>query len=266
MATVTFETQCWENDYEYILTGDRLKQSIANCNYKFAKRQVIINKVYNRKKVHALAEQCKQDGIIDEYYFAADYIKPALKQFGVKRSSFKGGYYYSRCQYVGLYLAETDYVLHFTTDSWIDQPNNSTWIQEATELMDANPQYACANPSWIISRNGVTFGKEGAKDESTSELDNWYVGYGFSDNCYMVPTKLFKQPIYNEHHPASERYPVYAGQCFEKRVDSYMRNHNLLRLSYKTLWYSHTNFPKKTHVKLLGYWDKFKYKVRQNLW
>ena len=29
MSTVTFETQCWENDYEYIFTGDRLKQEIA---------------------------------------------------------------------------------------------------------------------------------------------------------------------------------------------------------------------------------------------
>lgn len=262
MATVTFETQCWENDYEYILTGDRLKKSIEHCNYKFAKRQVIINKVYHRKRVQALAEQCKKNGIIDAYYFAEDYIDQALTHFNIAKSSFKGGYYYSRCQLVGMFLCDTDYLLHFTTDSSIEQANTSTWIVEGVTLMEAHPQYVCANPSWIISRNGVTFGADGAKHESSSELDHWYVGYGFSDNCYMVPTKLFKQPIYNEHHPASERYPIYAGECFEKRVDSYMRNHGLLRLSYKTLWYSHTNLPKKRLVKLLRYCDKIKFHAR----
>lgn len=262
MATVTFETQCWENDYEYILTGDRLKKMIEHCNYKFDHRQVIINKVYRRKKVQALAERCKQAGIIDAYYFAEDYVKPTLKHFGLTKSSFKGGYYYSRCQLVGLFLCTTDYLLHFTTDSSIAKPNTSTWIAEGVALMDANDKYVCANPSWIISRDGVTFGADGAKQEASSELDHWYVGYGFSDNCYLVPTKLFKQRIYNEYHPASDRFPLYAGECFEKRVDSYMRNHGLLRLSYKTLWYEHTNLPKKRHVNILGYWDKFKFHIR----
>ena len=168
MSTVTFETQCWENDYEYIFTGDRLKQEIAHCNYPFAKRQVIINKVFNRKKVQALAERCKQNGIIDAYYFAEDYIDQALQRFGIKKSSFKGCYYYSRCQLVGLFVCETDYILHFTTDSWIDQPNTSTWIAEGVALMDSDTSYVCANPSWIISRNGVTFGKDGAKHQTTT--------------------------------------------------------------------------------------------------
>lgn len=262
MATVTFETQCWENDYEYILTGDRLKQSIAHCNYKFAKRQVIINKVYRRKKVQALAEQCKKNGIIDAYYFAEDYIQQALKHFGLTKAGFKGGYYYSRCQLVGMYLCETDYLLHFTTDSYIEKPNTSTWVADGIALMENNPEYICANPSWVISRDGKTFGQEGARQEATAELSNWYIGYGFSDNCYMVPTKLFKQRIYNEYNPASDRYPLYAGECFEKRVDSYMRNHGLLRLSHKTIWYSHTNLPKKRHVKIIGHWDKLKFRLR----
>jgi len=252
MSTVTFETQCWENDYDYLLNIDHLKTIIANCNFPFTKRQVIINKVYSRKKAIALAEACKRAGVIDAYYFAEDYINQALQHFQIDPKSFHGGYYYSRCQLVGLYLADTDYVLHFTTDSSITEPTTANWIAEATALMDQYPKYVCANPSWVISQGGITFGADGAKQEADSELDHWYVGYGFSDNCYLVPTKLFKQPIYNEHHPDSARYPIYAGECFEKRVDSYMRNHQLLRLSYKTLWYSHKNLPKKWYIKLLG--------------
>ena len=39
----------------------------------------------------------------------------------------------------------------------------------------------------------------------------------------------FKAPIYNEANPVSERYPKYGGETFEKRVDSWIRNHKYLR-------------------------------------
>lgn len=260
--TVTFETQCWENDYDYILTGDRLRASIAHCNFPFTKRQLIINKVYNRNKVTALAEECKQKGIIDAYYFAEDYIDRVLRHFAISRSSFKGGYYYSRCQLVGLFLCDTDYLVHFTTDSMIEKENTSHWIAEGAALMDANRKYVCANPSWSITRNGITFGREGAKDEAMNEDGDWYVSFGFSDNCYMVPVQLFRQRIYNEYNKASDRFPVYSGECFEKRVDSFMRNHELMRLSNKHIWYSHTNFPKKRLVKFFGIWGKLQTNIR----
>ena len=126
--------------------------------------------------------------------------------------------------------------------------------------MESNPIFVCANPSWSITRNGITSGTDGAKHEALYEVGDWYAGYGFSDNCYLVPTKLFKQPIYNEYHPASDRYPTYAGEGFEKRVDSYMHNHNLLRISNKYVHYSHVNFPKKPLVRLENFWQ---YKVRR---
>src|SRR6266498_4587827 len=116
LPTVTFETQCYENDYDYILTGDRLKKTIAHCNFAFTKRVVIINKVANRKKVAELAENCKQRGVIDDYYFADDHVTAALEHFKLHPKSFTTGYYVSRCQLIGLWLCQTDYLLHFTAD------------------------------------------------------------------------------------------------------------------------------------------------------
>ena len=258
MKTVTFETQCWENDYELVLNAERLQKVIENCGHAFTTKHVIINKVYNRQKATALALECKNQGIIDDYYFAEDHVDIALQHFGIKASSFKGGYYYSRCQLVGLYLSKTDYLIHFTSDSYIEEKPQVPWIAEAITKMEADASYVCATPCWNIGHGAHSLKsvRAAARSEAITEDDTWFAGFGFSDNCYLVPTKLFKQQIYGEYNKASDRYPEYAGECFEKRVDSYMRNHNLLRIVNKNVWYSHDNFPRKPLVTWLGRRDK----------
>ncbi len=243
MPTVTFETQCYENDYKYLFAGDRLSRTIESCNHAFDRKVVIINKVNDRAMVAAIAEGFRQRGIIDDYYFAEDHIQAALKHFGIEEDSFRGGYYYSTCQLVGLYLSKTDYTLHFTTDSTVGIKATADWISESIALMESDPRFVCATPVW---NNSV----DGARNEAVLDLGAWYAGYGFSDNCYLIPTRLFKQQIYGEYNQASERYPGYAGLCFERRVDSYMRNHDLMRLVYKNAGYETANFPLSTGRKI----------------
>ena len=57
----------------------------------------------------------------------------------------------------------------------------------------------------------------------------------------MKTKSMQKMGIFNEQHPDSERYPVYGGELFEKRVDAYMRNHKLLRITSKHASYVHKN-------------------------
>ncbi len=235
---VTFQTQCYENDYEYILAENTLENRILNCNHDFKKRVLIINNVSDRKKVASLAEVIKKKNIIDEYYFAEDYIDTALKFFDIKKSSFNGGYYYARCHLVGAYLCTTTYLLHFNSDAYIPKPAQIDWINEGIQMMALNPTYTSVSPLWNDAYDG-------AKAESVDDLGDYFTSYNFSDNCYLVPVQLFKTKIYNEHNDTSGHYPEYAGESFEKRVYCYMRNRGLLRLIYKKVSYTHKDFPKK---------------------
>ena len=78
------------------------------------------------------------------------------------------------------------------------------------------------------------------------------MGFGFSDQCFLVRSKDFKASIYNESNPASERYPEHGGETFEKRVDSWMRNHNYQRLTFKHGYYLHEDFPANKYLRKLG--------------
>ncbi len=234
---VTFETKCYEKDYEFVLRGRRLKESIGNCGHPFEKKILIINNIESRSMVEGLAGQKVCEKIIDEFYFVEDYRDEVLRHFDLTVESFRGGYYYSISELTAIYLCQTPYLLHFSSDSAMEKKYSEDWISDAVSVMEKESRYICANPCW----NGKFTEAAG---ESAGRFGKWYVGHGFSDQCYLIPVSVFKGRIYSESHPASERYPEYGGELFEKRVDSYMRNHDKYRLTHMEANYRHRNFPK----------------------
>ena len=220
MIECTFETKCWENDYRVLLNNDHIKKMIENCNYNFKTKQLIINNVKDESHVCELAKVLKTGGVIDEYFLASEYAEEALKKFDVK-DKFAGGYKYSVSEIVGILKCETKYLLHFSSDSYIQKKfKHSNWINEAMDIMENNENIVVANPAWCTPKfyEKVKINWEFVRSESFDEIGNFYLGYGFSDQCYLINTDVFKQKIYNFKHPASDRYPVYGGELFEKNV------------------------------------------------
>lgn len=233
---VTFETKVWEKDWEYILKGNYLEKIIAANNYAFKRKQIIINNVNNRNEVEKYCKKQIKEGVIDCYFVVEDYESEVLEHFGIEKQSFAGGYYYSIAELVGIYLCETDYLLHYSSDSFI-KSNQLNWINEAVEIMEENPDIFVANATWNDNFEEVRKG-------TIDEIGNFSVGRGFSDQCYLVRTKDFMFPMYHDKNPLSERYPKYGGELFEKRVDAYMRNNEKLRITHKQASYRSTNFPR----------------------
>lgn len=248
MSTITFETKCYENDWPFLLQTTYLDEMIRRCSASFAHKQLIINNVNDINAVCYYADKKVKDGIIDAYYIAEDYAQEALDFFQIEKKSFGRGYYYSIAELVGLYLSRTSYHLHFSSDARMEKSAHFNWIKEAILLMEKHPEFVVANPTWNHKY------KE-AESESESKIDNFYIGYGFSDQCYLVKNELFRNPIYNEHNAYSDRYPSYGGELFEKRVDSYMRNHHLKRLTHKHVSYLHKNFPKNGLLRQIRKWQ-----------
>lgn len=242
MDTITFETKCYENDWEFLLQTPYLDQMIQRCNTTFQHKQLIINNVNDLPLVCKFADEKIRKGVIDAYYVAENYAQEALDFFQIDKKSFGKGYYYSIAELVGIYLSKTTYHLHFSSDARMEKAPSTDWISEAIKLMNEHTDFAVANPVWNHKY------KEAAH-ESIDETENFYIGYGFSDQCYLVKNDIFKQPIYNEYNEESSRYPVYGGELFEKRVDSFMRNHEMKRLTHKQVSYIHQNFPKNPMLK-----------------
>jgi len=240
---ITFETKCYENDWEYILKTKHLDRMISNCNFNFRFKQLIINNVNNRKLIEHYADEKKNEKVIDEYYFVDDYIEDALNFFNVTKESFGNGYYYSSAELTGLYIVKSKYLLHFSSDSFIPKKYRSDWILEACNIFEKEPDIVVANPVWNFQFNAAR------KEAEGNITGNFNLGYGFSDQCYLVKTEDFRAKIYNFKHPMSDRYPRYGGELFEKRIDSYMRVNRKRRITSDKISYIHNNFPKKNYLK-----------------
>lgn len=248
--SVTFETKCYEKDWEILLKTDRLEAMIARNRCDFTDRVLYINNVADPDMVRSHAERLKQRGVITEHVLVDECADQALTFFGLDRDSFQGGYYYSIQELVGIYRCRTDYLLHFSGDSILD--GTFEWIDAAIRKMEADQRVKVATCLWNNNR-------EDADNDSVEQDQDYWLDFGFSDQCYLLKTVDFRTPIYNQTHPASQRFPVYGGELFEKRVDAWMRNNGYLRCVNKHGSYLHKNYSRHRLVRsakrILGLYD-----------
>ena len=231
---VDFTTNCYENDWQMVLGKRYLHTVIERCSYSFSKRWLVINNVKQRGAVETAAKAAVARDDIDEYLFAEDHAAAALEFFQIDQASFGRGYLYSISELVGIYASSAAYLLYYMGDSFPKRRHH--WIAPALALMERQADLVVANPCW-----NDKFKK--AKQESPGQIDDFFLGYGFSDQCFLAKMSIFRNPIYGEKNQASERYPLYADEPFEKRVDAYMRNHHLKRLTHRSDSYIHQNVP-----------------------
>ncbi|TPJ66492.1 hypothetical protein [Mesorhizobium sp. B2-7-1] len=234
--TVDFTTNCYENDWQIMLARGYLRVVLDRCCHDFNRRRLVINNVRERARVEAAAAAAVARGDIDEYLFVDDHAAAALEFFQVSKTSLGRGYLYSISELVALHISDASYLLYYKGDSY--PKRRFRWIDDAVGLMEGSGDLVVANLCWN-DRFDL------ARSESFGQQGDFLVGYGFSDQCFLVKMSIFRAPIYNEENPASARYPDYAGESFEKRVDAYMRNHELKRLTHRRQSYVHKNVPKR---------------------
>lgn len=253
MYDVTFETKCWEKDWKYVLDADRLKSVIDNNKYKFSEKIVYINNVDDLELVKKQAERLVKEKIITSYVVVENYADKALKFFGIDKDSFNGGYYYSIQELVGIYLCKSKYLLHYSSDAYLKTPIN--WIDQAINKLNNDKRVKVTNLTW--GGRHYQF-----KLESIDQDSDFYYSYGFSDQNYLIEVSNYRSKIYNEKRKASDRYPPYGGELFEKRVDSWLRNHSYLRATYRHGEYTHKNFEKRNVVQFTAQIPR---KIKQGL-
>lgn len=229
--TVTFETKCWQGDWEKVLLTDHISKCVNRCNYAFAERLLAINNVDSEHEVVPHAEQLVKTGVLTGYYLVKDYEAASLEFFDLSKEEFGAGYVYSIAELVSIFLCGTTYLLHFSSDS-MPEKSAEGWIAKSLDLMDTYDHIKVANLCWNRQY-------EEARKFSCNEDADFFFGSGFSDQNYLVRLRDFRSRIYSHWHPFSTGYPLYGGELFEKRVDSWMRCNNYLRATWKHASYKH---------------------------
>jgi hypothetical protein len=249
--TITFETKVWENDWETILKTDRIEQMIDRCKYAFDEKILYINNVEDFDLVRRVADKLITNQVITKYIHVQEYAQEAMDFFSLSHEKLGKGYYYSIAELVSIYLTNTQYLLHFSGDSIVAPWTKRDWLSQGITTLETKPEVKVFNLTWNRKY------RDAKRDSEIIDNNNYY-GHGFSDQMYLVRTADFRAPIYEHYHPASECYPTYGGDLFEKRVYSWLRSHNYLRATYRHGSYLHENFPQRSSDQMLpAFFDRF---------
>ena len=175
-----------------------------------------------------------------------------MKAYNVKKEK---GYYFLIQNLVGIYLSSCDYLLNFTGDAIM--VNSEPWIDAGIKKMNENDR--------VIAANALSDGNyKQAMREALEADEEFYTGYGFTDQCYLIKPAFFKADIYNEENELSLFYPEHARNSFEERVYRFMRNKKYYRITHKRAIYRHKNLSKgklKTFLALNLGINRKKYRI-----
>ena len=219
--TVTLETKCWEHDWRHILEGEWLRLLAERNAYPFSEKILMINNVRNYSVVSKHAERAIQQGWITKYVIVEEHAAEALDFFSISRESLGDRLSLFHCRTGGHFPVPLRFPFALRRRLHAGR-RQRLGVPLGASLMSQDPRIKICN-----LHPGEDHG--GEKHGLVDETDDFYIGCGFSDQCYLVRTEDFRQRIYNESHPASARYPRYGGELFEKRIDSWLRNHGHLR-------------------------------------
>lgn len=244
MEEITLATAVCEKDYKVVLNNLYCKKHFAYENSLFAERMLIVNNVTDPAAINNILQESSLKTI--EVYFSKEVEKEIFYKWGVTRESFYridknpmniiryvknkkrfpnrlcryDGYWYSIAPMTAIMKCRTKWLLYITGDTLL---NSYTWIDEAQKLISYSENILAANPLWIEHHYGLTY-KVGGEE--------WIISDNFADQCFLVDVnklRIIKGLLDEKNEKAEQEYPYYGGNCFERRVGAYMRNHNLTR-------------------------------------
>lgn len=226
---VDLAVNTFERSYRSVLAPGFFPQIEAQHRYRFASRIAVINNVESRADAKAHAEDLVRRGEIDHFEFVADHLERALEHVGLTRRDLGRIPYYTDWAIVAVCLRGSPWLLCWDADIRMREPAN--WIEPAIALMERDLRIMTANPNW----------QSGTLERETIETsDGFALGYGFSDQAFLVRRADLARPIYRERCVASLRYPLsHIAPIFEQRVDAYMRTHRRLRATFREAVYIH---------------------------
>ena len=233
MPSIAFQMSCYEKSYQLLLEKNLLRHNLSQfLDIDFEEKTVIVNNVVSMN--HLL-------NLVDENFIDFNFINSqrnmgmVLNYFGLSLEDILKGLYYSIQHFTGIYNTKCDYLFHVSEDCGIDNLD-SKFIEESITMLESNEKYVIAMPRWCKDDNAI--------EKAEEDKGNFFIQYGFTDQIYIIKTKKFKEDIYHYKHPMSERYPSYGGECFEKRVDSFMRCNKYYGIVHKNYIYNKSQYDK----------------------
>jgi hypothetical protein len=253
--SVDFFVNCYERDYKDTLAPgfmEKVRNEQAGANIR--NWIVSVNNVNDLLDARQRAERAVNRREVDRVVFVADHLEEAMRRTGLTAADLGRVRHFTDWCIVQATCTDSDYICHQSADIRLTRPFN--WIDDAVATLEKNPLALVANPYW-------EWDAEGARREAKYVDGHYFVSTGVCDSFYLAKRKVLDDKIYHEKHEYGNNFNLsWAGEVFEQRLDAYMRNHGLLRITDSRIGVIHTA-PWGTAYPKFGLMDRLRRKLKK---
>lgn len=212
----------FERTYRDVLVPGWFDEIERQNQYKFHRKVILINNVEDAEDAQARAAALVSSGELTEWHFVATELPRALELVGLRARDLEPLPHFTDCALVAISLQGSDLVVYWDADVKLLRSVN--WIGPSIALMNRYSRIAVANPCWDATEAGA---------EAFHAVDDFVLGYGFSDWAFLFRRSVFATQDFRRIVPATWRYPLaHVVPVFEQQVDSWMRRGRWLRATY----------------------------------
>lgn len=228
---VEFVLNCFERNIDDVTSPGFLTRAVAQHQFPFAIRTLLVNNVDDERRAARLAQRCVERGEIDRFLLVSRLRARGLRVTNLRERDFGRYLHWSDCCVAALVADGPDFLCYVDVDLTLLEPHN--WIAKSMDVMSGDPRVAVGNPVWVSAG-----GETSALVEADEVGPGYVLGYGFADQVFLVRRSTFARPLRRRwlplwlDCPATFRW-VYTpgGAFFEQFADCYMRRKSLLRVT-----------------------------------
>ena len=226
MSDVELSVTVWERTWESALTRAFFARITDSLGRDFDRTTVTINNVRDPASVRARASELIGSGVIDDFVEVSDHLDAALEKTGLSRRELEPLPWYTDHFLVKVCAPGPRWLVHWDTD--IVQVRPGDWVTPSIQFLNEHPDVVVAGPGWSDERS--------MRSETLRQDGEFNIGYGFTDQIFMVERERFAAPIYDHFTIASWWYPTaHITPIFEQRIDAWMRRKRLPRATYRAV-------------------------------
>lgn len=231
MNSVGLVINVYERTYRRVLAPGFFTKLIESLNYNFAEVSVLVSNVDNRNEVNLRAKRLLEDGEITSYYFVEDLVPQALLSLNVSPRMRKKRPFLLDFGLVMPLATETKWLLGWDAEAQMSK--KSDWIDRGIEFLQSDKRIFHVSLNWPP----LSPGDPGLEGEVIEWKEGFGLSWGFSDHVFLLERNKLLQPIYRTFAPRALVRHAPHPYTFEYRMESYQRCSNLLKATFKDLFY-----------------------------
>lgn len=230
---VDLAVNCYERTYRDVLAPGYLRGIAEQNRFDFAGVYVVINNVDSRDDAMARADALVGSGEITGYEFVADHLDEALRAARLRRRALGSRPYFVDYALAMALVGTSPYLLGWDAEVRLEQP--ADWVTGGVALLEERSDVFSCAPRWPARALDTL-------DEETISSDGpWRLGWGFSDQVWLLRRSELASPIWRKLAPASVARHASHPFTFEARMESYQRVARRFRATHSEVRYVHND-------------------------